>query len=496
MVPEVYRMYRLIPVASILIASLACTKPAQAQQNPDSGCGEAPREDALPALCAPPTSDEAAADVPKMLVKLMVPDGTPLSIAVDQRVRISHSGQPVHGKVVDAIYAFDQIVIPAGSGVSGKVTEVDSVPAKTRIISYSNGDLTPFHKYQITFDRLILPDGKEFAIKTTVSPGTGEIVHLVANQPKQTEENKKNIASQKVSEAKREAERTIHSTIEEIKSPDMLDRLKKMVAAQSPYHRQYIPRGMRFSATLNKPMGFGETTRTQDQLSKMGGEPAADTVLHARLAAEVNSANAKRGTGVNAVLTEPVFSPDHHLLLPANSRLVGEVLEATPARKFHRNGDLRIAFNRIETPAGVIQPMLGSLEGVEVDEAANMKLDEEGGAHVTTPKTRYLSTGFAILMAAAASHPDTEHGTTDTAGDPSVRAGAGVSGSRFAGSLIALAARSQPVSIAFGAYGASESIYSNFLSRGKDVDFPKNTPLEIGFGPPHEEPRPANSPKH
>jgi hypothetical protein len=28
-------------------------------------------------------------------------------------------------------------------------------------------------------------------------------------------------------------------------------------------------------------------------------------------------------------------------------------------------------------------------------------------------------------------------------------------------------------------------VYSNFLSRGHEVVFPKDTPLEIGFGSPH-----------
>jgi hypothetical protein len=43
----------------------------------------------------------------------------------------------------------------------------------------------------------------------------------------------------------------------------------------------------------------------------------------------------------------------------------------------------------------------------------------------------------------------------------------------------------------FAAYGASVSIYSNFLSRGRDVVFPKDTPMEIGFGLPHAPPVPA-----
>jgi len=55
-------------------------------------------------------------------------------------------------------------------------------------------------------------------------------------------------------------------------------------------------------------------------------------------------------------------------------------------------------------------------------------------------------------------------------------------------SLITLATRSQPVSIAFAAYGASFSVYRNFLSRGKEVVFVKDMPMEIGFAPPHGEP--------
>ncbi len=159
-------------------------------------------------------------------------------------------------------------------------------------------------------------------------------------------------------------------------------------------------------------------------------------------------------------------------------------------------------FDRIETPEEAIealsqvqaraeqlqassQAMIGNLEGVEVARSAHMRLDEEGGARTTDNKTRYLSTGLAVLLAAAAAHPDAEHGTVDSGGDPGVRTAAGGSGFRLTGAVLSLAVKSTPVSIAFGAYGASSSIYSNFLSRGRDVVLPKDTPIEIGFGNPH-----------
>jgi hypothetical protein len=486
-------MNRFFLILVCMVASSACAAPLQAQDATPSGCAETPREDALPTLCAPPTSEIKAGDVRKMPVRLSVPAGTPLRINIDQRVRVAHVGEIVHGKVAESVYAFDEKVIPAGSIVTGRIVKIDPVPTKTRILSYTNGDFTPFHKYQVTFSSLVLPNGKQIAIHTTVSAGTADVVHLVANRAKAKEQKSGNAATRAVSEAKQEAKSEIHLAVKEIKSPEVMHRLKTALDEQLPYHREYIQPGTRFNAALNDPLNFGAVLRTQDQLSELGGEPAPDSILHATLLRGISSENAKRGDQVSAVLTEPVFSADHHLLLPANSRLVGQVLQATPAHKMHHNGDLRIAFNRIETPEGMTQAMLGSLQGVEVDRAANLKLDEEGGAHATTPKTRYLSTGFSILMAAAASHTDTEHGTTNAAGDPTTRAGAGVSGSRFAGSLIALAARSQPVSIVFGVYGASSSIYSNFLSRGKDVVFPKDTPLEIDFGPPHTDEAPATT---
>jgi hypothetical protein len=477
----------LFPIVALLVSAAVCSCPALAQQSTAYGCPEVPREDALPFLCVPPTSEVEAISGPPVQVDLTIPEGTPLRIALDQRTRVAHVGEPVHGKVVEPLYAFDQQVIPAGSTVSGRVTRIDPVPARVRVLSYSGGNFTPFHKYEVTFDELTLPGGETLSIKTITSPGTAEVVHLVANKAKQDEEKKKNAAARAASDVKQEAEAKVRSGVETIKSPNLVHRLKTMLYAQSPVHRQYIEKGTRFNAALEDALAFGETTRTQEELASLGGAPEPDSLLHARLVAGISSADATRGTAVNAVLTEPIFSADHRLLLPANCKLAGEVQEAKSARKFHRNGELRIAFNRIELPSGVERAMIGTLEGMEVDRSSHLALDDEGGARATTPKSRYLSTGFALVMLAAVSHPDTEHGTTDAAGDADTRAGAGISGSRVAGSLISLAARSHPVSLAFGALGASESVYSNFLSRGKEVNLPQNTPLEIGFGPPHDD---------
>jgi len=476
-------VYR-IPLGALLISALLGASPAsraQTSAGEDHGnapsplfppCSERPGGNALRFVCPLPSflpeGDDETLPLNAVRIVLVLAEGTPLRIAIDERTRISHLGEPIHGHVVDTVYAFDEPVIPAGSVATGRVTEIDPVSKLRWVESYANGNFSPFHRYQVTFDRVILPNGRELLIDTTVPPGAAEVVHLVSKAGKSQD-------GANEPEAR-----------DEIRPPRTMQRLKQFLLGQSPYRRQYLTTGTRFSASLNRELDFGSVTQMREQLAVLGDVPPADTVLHARLVLEVSSATASRGNPVLAELTRPLYSGDHRLLLPSGSRLIGRVLEVKPARHLHRNGELRLIFEYIELPGGGLQPVLGSLEGLEIDRAAHLKLDEEGGAHATDSKTRYLSTGVAILLAAAAAHPDVgRDGTVDPAGDPAVRAGAGASGFGLAGTLIGLAAKSNVVSIIFSAYGASASIYTNFLSRGREVVLPKNASLEIGFGTSH-----------
>lgn len=467
-------------------------------------CSEMPGGNGLRFVCATPvfpheaqededTDNDAVASA--LRISLRLPEGTALRIAIDQHTRISHVGEEVRGHVVDAVYAFDEPVIPAGSVVTGRVTEIAPVPVWQRAEAYTNGNFSPFHKFKVTFDRLTLPDGRELAIETTVSPASADVVHLVSKPPDSNEEEKEEhksataraaaAAKQEAKESVQQANASAHQAMDEIRSPGKMHRLKQYLLAQAPYRKQYLEEGTRYSASLRQELDFGFETQSQEELEELGNLPVADTLLRARLVLEVNSATATRGTPVVAELTEPVYSANRHLLLPSGSRLIGQVVEARPARHLHRNGELRVIFEHIEVPGGSLQEVQGTLEGIEVDRSAHMKLDEEGGAHGTDSKSRYLSTGIALLVAAAAAHPDVERGVVDPAGDPAVRASAGASGFGLAGTVIGLVSKSSAVSILFSAYGASTSIYANFLSRGHEVVLPKDAPLEIGLGTKH-----------
>jgi hypothetical protein len=48
--------------------------------------------------------------------------------------------------------------------------------------------------------------------------------------------------------------------------------------------------------------------------------------------------------------------------------------------------------------------------------------------------------------------------------------------------VMGAAVRSRAFGTTMGAYGAATSIYSHFIARGREVEFPKNTAMQIGIG--------------
>ncbi|MGH9446268.1 MAG: hypothetical protein ACRD3O_11160, partial [Terriglobia bacterium] len=148
----------------------------------------------------------------------------------------------------------------------------------------------------------------------------------------------------------------------------------------------------------------------------------------------------------------------------------------------------------IQTPHGLPRLVEGNLEGVDVEKKEKVKLDSEGGAHSTTSKMDYAEPALAVLIAAVSAAPDVDvrpdgRVYTDTNGPAGGQILGGGLGYKLIGVATALAMRYQPVTAAFAAYGAAWSIYSHLLSRGQDVVFPEDTPMEIRLGAHRSAPR-------
>jgi hypothetical protein len=423
---------------------------------------------------------------------LMVPRGAPLPVVLDKEVRIQKEGQPIHGKIAEPVYAFDKLVIPAGSEVTGRVMRIADVSRRKRAIAALDSNFSPPRDVEITFDQLTLPDGQRVSLRTHVSPASqGVLQFATAPEPGRHDKNTKQnaavkLASETISEKKQEINREWETAKKQVTAPGKMHRLKKRFISELPIHPQYLDAGTRFNAELLDPLDFGTEELTPDKVRIVGAAPAEGSVIHALLKTPLSSANAQKGTAVEAVMKEPLFA-NGLLVLPEGTLVKGSVLQVRPARWLHRNGQLRIVFHELVPPNSTELKVEASLEGVEAKNDEYLKLDTEGGAQATTSKTRYLIAGISVGIAAFSSD-DMLNRTLD-----------GASGYNLVGLAVGALSRSRVLAIGFGVYGAGMSVYNHFISRGHDVVYPKDTGMAIGFGsrvarPPNSAPQTSPQP--
>jgi hypothetical protein len=87
--------------------------------------------------------------------------------------------------------------------------------------------------------------------------------------------------------------------------------------------------------------------------------------VRARLVTPLSSSTAKQRDPVQALITAPLVVSDH-LILPEGSVIKGSVVQAQPARRLGRNGELRILFHQVAPPNGLEQQVETNIEGVAV----------------------------------------------------------------------------------------------------------------------------------
>jgi hypothetical protein len=109
---------------------------------------------------SPYPATNSATNVPaERTVALSVPTGTPLQIALDREVRVKKTGQTVHARLMQPVYAFDQLVLPMGAEVNGHIARIGSPGGKRLTLSVLNADFTPARPVEVAFDDIVLADG-------------------------------------------------------------------------------------------------------------------------------------------------------------------------------------------------------------------------------------------------------------------------------------------------------------------------------------------------
>jgi len=445
-------------------------------------------------------------------IPLTVPAGVPLRLYLTKRV-LKRLDAPVKAKLAGAVYAFDREVIPSGTQAIGHVSRLESVSKWQRARAILGGDFTPLHAAEIEFTSLKLPDGREIQLQTTSSAGLNSIFPI--RPPKQPSPNAQSAGGvvgttkQKIKDQKDAQIDRIKGIPDLVRGTDKREWLSDYLMSRLPYHPQYVRSRTRFDAELAAPLNFGSVTVDGDSLALLGSQPAAGSVVHARLLTPLDSASSAQGQKVEAVLEQPLFSADHKLVLPEGTQVDGSVVVTKRAGWFHRGGRLRFNFQNLELPdvaqfrmppattaptqappteeKRLLLRTQGTLSAAEGDKAP-VKVDGEGAVQATESKTRFIGTAVALLVARAA-------GDMDPIRAPSVGGSRGaiigqsqnVAGRTLGGGLgfgllgTIAAQSSRTVGAAFGYYGLAWSVFSTVVARGPEVQFDKNAVVDIGF---------------
>ena len=94
------------------------------------------------------------------VIPLSIPAGTPFKVALDHELRVQKVGQVIHARTVEPIYSFDRLLVPVGSELIGKITSIERVPNRTRVLAAMDANFSPERKTQIEFSELMFPGGQ------------------------------------------------------------------------------------------------------------------------------------------------------------------------------------------------------------------------------------------------------------------------------------------------------------------------------------------------
>jgi hypothetical protein len=389
-------------------------------------------------------------------------------------------GSSVHAVTVQPLFDANQLVVPAGTLVNGKVIAITPIARDKRINAVSHGDFTPLKDARIQFDSLTIA-GETFALDASPAEQGNDVMRFQSSgTPK----------SSLFSRLKANVTTQTNQTISVFTAPGKMDRLKKFVYMQLPYHPQAIDAGTEYDVALLAPL-------PNDQLEKLAeakktdspeetGKPAKSqsknqlsdaAVIHARLENDLSSKTAKQDDPVVALVTQPLLNKQGQIEVPQGSTLRGRVLRVQAAGKWGHNGALRFTFNQVDFPKGPPQQVAGVPTAMDGSKNGQLKLDAEGGVSPATNKGIMLPLTMAWLATNA---------MTDNDGIGAVKAGVSANGFGLITRVLAISTGSRYVGAAVGFAGTARVVYTRFISHGRDVNFARNTQVEVEVGPIHK----------
>jgi hypothetical protein len=414
----------------------------------------------------PPTPPSVSVSQPHAPDKFVLAAGTSIQVEILRHYPMK-AGISIEGRLVYPLYVDGNLALPENTPIHGVVAALEP-DSKNRVQGRLQGDFTPFHIARVQFDELTV-DGESLLFSAVGATIGAPVLRIAAAGavPKQS------LIGRQWAQAKTR----MHDQIAFFTDPGLGDRAMQLLYRQLPYHPERIPAHTSWTFELAEPLILPKkpaesADRAPTIASGTSGNPETWSV-HALLTAEVNSATAKPGDPVRALIVEPVLDKDKQLAIPQGSVLVGHVTTAKAARHLARNGKLRFTFQQVEFPEGTGvaagQPVEGALAGATTQGAHSLEMDAEG---TITPKnqSRVIVPLLLTLLAGRALDQD---------GNITVQTGVASNGFGIVGRVVGIAAGSRELAAGLGYYAAALSVYRNFLRSGNDVVFPKDTRIEI-----------------
>jgi hypothetical protein len=407
-------------------------------------------------------------------IQLIVEKCRPIQVALDRRTTIRSGGQSVAATLIEPVYVYDRVVLAAGTKVVGRIERLDSPSKRSRVRAMVGGDFSAHRRISVVFEKIVLAGGEEMLIQTAPTEGLEHVVLRAAG-----ESHRKGVVSRAREEITRQAEQ-----VRAAAASGKAERFKEMVVRALPYHRQFVSKGTVYRAELVSPLDFGSVTPTPR--APAGAIPSSESIIDVRLVTPLRSGASPVGSRVEAVLTAPVLSADHLLILPEGSKVIGEVTLSKRAAHFHRHGKLRFVVNTFQAPDRAAQDLSASMFAVQSTEANRLTVDDEGGASSTSPKARVAAPALAALALAGSLHGRLDY-DTDGAGPETEYGGAG---SSAVGGLLGFGAvgiginqLGRPFTVVTASVGLARTVYSAVVAKGREITFPEDTPLQLQLAP-------------
>ena len=412
-------------------------------------------------------------------VSVQIPVATPLPVQLGKHVPMK-KGEALECHLLYPVYAENRLAIPAGSVLRGTVIALNPDRSR-RVRAWLGGDFTPFHIPVVHFDQLVLPDGTMKQIISNDATNGAPVLHLStpASKPPHS------FISRQLVQAKQK----VKDTVALVTAPGRGDRLVQFLYTQLPYHPQRIEAKTTWTVTLAQPFALKPyrvsaiakidpavappATRKPDTVSSPQTKtPSGDESawqLRAYLKQTISSANEKKGDTFEAIVAEPIFSPDHTLAVPEGSVLVGTITHAKAARSFGRAGKLRFDFRELKLPGAPSQHVQGTLAGADSSKSQQLQIDSEGGVQ-SKPQDRVIVPAVLTFLAGRALDDD---------GSFAGNAAIGSNGFGIVGRVVGIVGGSRALAAGIGFYAAGLSFSERWLVHGQNVSFAKNTRIEV-----------------